>query len=202
MLLQLAEEYTGKMILERSPKQNLYHSLDHTKEVVNAAIEIATGEGVSKVDLEIVTLAAWFHDLGYVEKTSGHEEISAMFASNFLLNQNYEQDKIEKIVGCILATKVPQHPKNHLEKIICDADLSHLGRKSFIERNNLFRSEFEHYFKRKLTESEWLIKSIEFVSQHNFFTDYAQKTFSEIQNENLSLLQQQLDSLIQSNSIA
>lgn len=197
MLLQLAEEYASRMILERSPRQNLYHSLEHTKDVVNAAIEIAKGENLSNEGLEIVTLAAWFHDLGYIEKTSGHEEISAMFASNFLIDQNYEQAKIDKVVGCIMATKVPQHPKNHLEKIMCDADLNHLGRKTFIDRNNLFRSEFEHYFKRRLTESEWLIKSIEFVSQHNFFTDYAQKTFSDIQSENLALLQQQLDSLIQ-----
>lgn len=197
MLLQLAEEYASRMILERSPRQNLYHNLEHTKDVVNAAIEIAKGENLSNEGLEIVTLAAWFHDLGYIEKTSGHEEISAMFASNFLIDQNYEQAKIDKVVGCIMATKVPQHPKNHLEKIMCDADLNHLGRKTFIDRNNLFRSEFEHYFKRRLTESEWLIKSIEFVSQHNFFTDYAQKTFSDIQSENLALLQQQLDSLIQ-----
>lgn len=197
MLLQLAEEYASRMILERSPRQNMYHSLEHTKDVVNAAIEIAKGENLSNEGLEIVTLAAWFHDLGYIEKTSGHEEISAMFASNFLIDQNYEQAKIDKVVGCIMATKVPQHPKNHLEKIMCDADLNHLGRKTFIDRNNLFRSEFEHYFKRRLTESEWLIKSIEFVSQHNFFTDYAQKTFSDIQSENLALLQQQLDSLIQ-----
>lgn len=197
MIIRLVEEYSGKMLLEKSPKHNLYHSLDHTKEVVQAAIEIANGEDAKQDELELITIAAWFHDLGYIEKTTGHEEISAMFASNFLVNENYDAAKTEKIIGCIMATKVPQHPKNHLEKIMCDADLSHLGKKSFIERNNLFRIEFEHYFRRKLTECEWLIKSIEFVSQHNFFTDYAQKTFSEIQNENLVLLQQQLDSLTQ-----
>ncbi len=195
MIIQLAEEYSCKMLLERSPKYNSYHNLEHTREVVQSVIEIAHGELAFPEELEMITIAAWFHDLGYVEKTTGHEEISAMFASNFLTNENYDAAKIEKILGCILATKVPQHPKNKLEKIMCDADLSHLGRKSFIDRNNLFRTEFEHYFRRKLTESEWLIKSIEFVSQHNFFTDYAQRTFSDIQNENLALLQQQLDSL-------
>jgi len=195
VITKLAEEYASNMLLERSPKHNLYHSLEHTKEVVSSAMEICFGEKRSEQEIEMLTIAAWFHDLGYVEKTTGHEEISAMFASNFLINQNYEQSKIDVIIGCILATKVPQHPKNALEKIMCDADLNHLGRSSFIERNNLFRTEFEHYFGRKLTESEWLIKSIEFVTQHNYFTDYAQKAFSEIQNENLMLLQKQLDAL-------
>jgi len=195
MIINLVKEYVCSMLIERSPKHNHYHSLDHTKDVVNSVNEIANAENISGEELEIITLAAWFHDLGYIEKTHGHEEISAMFASNFLLNENYDEKKLEMVLGCIMATKVPQHPKNILEKIICDADLSHLGKKSFIERNNLFRTEFEHYFKRKLTESEWLIKSIEFVSQHNFFTDYAQRTFSEIQSENLALLQLQLDSL-------
>ena len=197
MLIKLAEEYATNLILERSPKHNLYHSLDHTKDVVASAVEISKGETIPDSEIEIVTIAAWFHDLGYVEKTAGHEEISAMFASNFLMNLNYDENKIEKIIGCILATKVPQQPHNHLEKIMCDADLNHLGRKSFLDRNNLFRLEYEHYFKRKLTETEWLIKSIEFVSQHNFFTDYAQKTFSTTQKDNLELLQQQLNSLIQ-----
>jgi predicted metal-dependent HD superfamily phosphohydrolase len=195
MIVNLAEEYCSKVLSERSPAQNLYHSLVHTREVVNAAVEIGKGENITSEELEMLTIAAWFHDLGYVEKTAGHEEISSMFASNFLACENYDPEKIKKIIGCILATKVPQHPHNHLEKIMCDADLSHLGRKTFIERNNLFRVEFEYYFRRKLTESEWLIKSIEFVSQHNFFTDYAQREFSQIQNENLALLQQQLDSL-------
>lgn len=194
-LIKKVEEYVTSFLMERSPKQNLYHSLDHTKEVVAAVVEIGNGEKVSSDELELLTIAAWFHDSGYIEKTKGHEELSAMFASGFLSENNYPQEKIEKIVNCILATRVPQHPKNHLEKVLCDADLSHLGRTSFEKRNNMFRTEFEHYYGRKLTEHEWLIKTIEFLSQHNYFTDYAQNQFSAIQDDNLKLLQSQLDNL-------
>jgi uncharacterized protein len=194
-LLSEIEEYVHKIIIGKSPGYNLYHSLEHTKEVVAAAIEIGKGEKVTEEEMEMIIISAWFHDTGYVEKTKGHEELSAMFASGFLSDHNYPVDNIDKIINCILATKVPQHPKNHLEKIICDSDLSHLGKNSFEQRNNLFRTEFEYYYGRKLTEHEWLIKSIEFVSQHNFFTDYAQNHFSFIQDENVKLLQAQLDNL-------
>ena len=194
-LTKLAEDYASSILIEKSPKQNVYHSLDHTKEVVAAIKEIGQGESISEEELEILTIAAWFHDLGYVEKTRGHEEISAMFASSFLSENSYDTDKIDKVIGIILSTKVPQQPQNHLQQIMCDADLHHLGKKTFETRNNLFRIESELYSKKKLTESQWLSQTIEFINQHHFFTDYAQKYFTPIEKNNLMLLQLQLDAL-------
>jgi hypothetical protein len=50
--------------------------------------------------------------------------------------------------------------------------------------------------KRKLTEYEWIIKTIDFVTRHQFFTEYALKNFSEQKKENLRILQEQLDKII------
>ena len=62
------------------------------------------------------------------------------YAQKFLPEYGYSKIQIEKISQLILATKVPQNPKNKLEKIICDADLDYLGREDFIYiSDNFFR---------------------------------------------------------------
>lgn len=192
-IIQRVEDYVQLLLNEKTPSGNFYHNLEHTKDVVNSAIEIALGEKINPDEMDIIQISAWFHDTGYVEKSDGHEELSAMFASNFLTEENYSSKKIEEIVNCILATKVPQEPKNHFQNIICDADLNHIGRKTFFLRNDKFREEFENHSNRKLTEYEWLTKTIDFVTHHHFFTDYAIKNFLNQKNENIKILQEQLD---------
>jgi len=48
----------------------------------------------------------------------------------------------------IMATKIPQSPKNLLEQIICDADLDYLGRERYEENSLLLLQELR--LKKKL----------------------------------------------------
>ncbi|HOI30396.1 MAG TPA: HD domain-containing protein [Melioribacteraceae bacterium] len=194
-LLKKAEEYALSILYDKTPKAHVYHDVNHTQEVIASALEIGEAENLTEEDLEIVQLAACFHDVGYVKKSDSHEEVSAEYAGDFLANEKYPPEKIEKVKGCILATRVPQKPKNLLEKVICDADLSHLGKKNFINRNDLFRVEFEHHFGRSLTELEWLEKSIEFMSEHKFFTSYAREVLEPLKLKHLNKLKNILSEL-------
>lgn len=194
-ILAATEDYIINILSSKTPSCNTYHNLAHTEDVVGSSIEIGVGEMLAPDDLEMVQIAAWFHDLGYTEKTAGHEEVSAAYASEFLSGEHYHVESIEKIIGCIRATKVPQNPHNKFEQIICDADLNHIGRKTFLARNDLFRIEFEHYSNSKLTESEWLSKTIEFLNQHHFFTGYALKNFQQQKEKNIRALEERLKKL-------
>ena len=194
--LQKVEEYVFSILTERTPASNVYHSLDHTKDVVASCLEIGAKENLTPDELELIQIAAWFHDIGYVEKAEGHEQISAMYASNFLTENNYPSENIDLVIGCILATKVPQKPKNKLEKILCDSDLNHLGRKLFFERNDKYKIEIQNNQHRILSEYEWITKTIDFVTRHRFVTDYAINNFSEQKKENLRLLQVRLEQIL------
>ena len=192
-ILEKVEEYVKQILRDRTPVHNYYHNLSHTLDVVESSIEIGIGEKLSPDEMEMVQIAAWFHDIGYIEKPEGHEEVSAMYAGNFLNEENYPVDRIEKIVGCILATKVPQKPKTKLERVVCDSDLNHLGREKFSVRNDYFRKEQEYYRNRKLTETEWLTSTIDFMTRHHYHSGYAISNFSDIKKENIKELQHQLD---------
>jgi len=194
--LEKVEEYVEHILRVKSPLNNTYHNLAHTRDVVQSSIEIGIGEKLTPAELEMVQIAAWFHDIGYIEKPEGHEEVSSMYASNFLNEENYPDDRIEKIIGCILATKIPQNPKTKLEQILCDSDLNHLGRKEFSVRNDYFRKEQEYYRKRKLSDTEWLASTIDFMTRHHFHSVYAVTNFSEIKETNIKELQNQLDQIL------
>jgi predicted metal-dependent HD superfamily phosphohydrolase len=195
-ILEKVEEYVEQILRERTPVHNYYHNLSHTLDVVESSIEIGIGEKLSPDEMEMVQIAAWFHDIGYIEKPEGHEEVSAMYAGNFLNEENYPIDRIEKIVGCIFATKVPQKPKTKLEQVVCDSDLNHLGGEKFSVRNDYFRKEQEYYRNRKMTESEWLSSTIDFMTRHHYHSGYAINNFSDTKKENIKDLQQQLDLIL------
>ncbi len=196
-IIQKAEDYVTNLLNKNSLQNIVYHSIDHTREVVNAVENIGAAVNLNEEELEIVILAAWFHDVGYLAKIDGHEEVSAEYAEEYLAEESYPPEKIKKIKNCILATKVPQTPKNLLEEIVCDADLSHLGKNYFNKRNDLFREEFEFHFGRTLTEYEWLKKTIDFMHHHKFFTEYARNELEPQKQKNLKKLQKNLRKIVE-----
>jgi len=193
--LNKVRNYVLSLLTTRTRVENFYHDVTHTNEVVQSAIEIGIGEKLSEDELEMVQIAAWFHDVGYIEKTDGHEEVGIQYARKFLTGEQYPTNKIEIISGCILATRVPQKPINKLEKILCDADLFHLGKEIFFERNDKYRVEYENHLGHKLSEHDWLVKTIDFVKNQNFHTDYAIKNFNDQKKENLKRLTEQLQQI-------
>ena len=169
--------------------------MSHTTEVVEVSDKIALDEKLSDEDKEILLIAAWFHDTGHFSCCNGHEDQSVKFAMEFLKKESYPKQKIERIVGCIRATKIPQNPSNKLEQIICDADLQHLGMSDLEERTKELRKEFEIKGIKKLDDIEWLKSSLEFLSNHKFFTDYAIKTFGEQKKINQMDIEEKLKTL-------
>ena len=164
---------------ELSPKI-VYHNFKHTEEVVNAAFEIGNAEKISEQDLEILLLAAWFHDIGFVKGFENHEESSKKIVSKYLKEINYSEDLIAEICEVIDATKMPHTPTTLLGKIICDADLFHLGTEEFKIKGNLLRSEWESFHDKQYTDIEWIEQNDLFYGNHKYFTDYA---FNKLNNQ-------------------
>jgi len=191
-LLNKTSEYASRIISQKLPKGMVYHNLDHTKEVVETTEEIGKSSGLSPNEIEMLLLAAWFHDTGISEGYNNHEEKSAQIAKEFLLSNNYPLEKTDKVSNLILVTKMPQNPKNLSEEVICDADISHIGRKGFNTRSQLLRAEWETLQNKKISDLEWLKSNIEFVGGTKFHTKYAKENFEEQRSKNLAKLQKKL----------
>jgi HD superfamily phosphodiesterase len=194
-MLSLVENHVLEMFAKKSVSENLYHNLLHTTEVVEVSHKIAQEENLSDEDLEILLIASWFHDTGYFRCCVGHEDKSAEYANIFLTKENYPSKKIEKVVNCIKATRIPQNPKNKLEEIICDADLQHLGMTDLEERGKILRKEIEIKGIKKLDDIDWLKSSIEFLTTHKFFTNYAIRIFNDQKRINQKQMEKKLKEL-------
>ncbi|MBI4547220.1 MAG: HD domain-containing protein [Ignavibacteriae bacterium] len=191
-IIRKASEYVFTLFKENKSDCSVYHNYNHTIETVAACEEIGDESNLSKSEQEIVAVAAWFHDTGYTEDCENHEEKSVEIATRFLQQNNYPQEKIAQVASCIRATKVPQDPKNLLEEVICDADILHFGKKKFFQKSDLMRMELERRADRPFSDLEWLQKSVDFVTQHNFHTRYAQLDFNKQRTKNLIKLQELL----------
>jgi predicted metal-dependent HD superfamily phosphohydrolase len=194
-ILNKVEKYVGELLSDFISEEKLYHNLQHTLEVVEVSTEIALAEDLITEEVEIVKIAAWFHDIGYVTSWEEHEKESANYAHIFLGKKSYPVLKVEKIIGCIIATKLPQSPKNKMEEILCDADLHHLGLPDMDEKGNLLRREIEINERRKISDIEWLRNTMQLLTSHKYFTDYAKRKFNNQKEINFLNLKTKLELL-------
>ncbi|MDP1676137.1 MAG: HD domain-containing protein [Bacteroidota bacterium] len=194
-IVQISSTHVYNLFHNQNSDSALYHNYNHTLEVVSHTKEIATGMNLSLEELEIVLIAAMFHDTGYLQTREDHEELSASIAEQFLSKQHYSQENIKKVIGCIRATKVPQQPVTLLEKVICDADLLNLGKEDCIEKGEVLHKEIEHAIGKSIPEKDWLKQSINFFHEHSYHTDYVRKRYNKSRDENLKKLEEQLHSL-------
>lgn len=188
-ILKLTEKYVQELIKSGTPADFVYHDMTHTLEVVEAAEKLGKKAGLNDEDMELLLIAAWFHDVGYIESCDNHEEKSSAAARKFLSENNYPDNKINKVASAIIATKLPTSPKNLMEEILCDADLLHVGKKEFFDKSELFRVEIERREEKTIDDVEWLNKNIEFVTGHKFYTQIAREQYEEQKNINLLKLQ-------------
>ncbi len=198
-ITQAASEYVYDLMKDKLPGIYVYHNFKHTSEVVDAIKKIGNKSDLSEDDLEIVTLAGWFHDSGFTQKYENHEDVSIEIAKNFLKEKNYPEEKIEKVVNCINATRFPQDPKNILEEIICDADLFHLGTKDYDDKSDLLRVEWEKTGNKEYSQLDWIKINIDFLLSHKFYTKYAKKNLEENKTDMLVKLQKKYRKKLEEN---
>jgi len=176
-MINLTREHCEKLLLHPKCVALPFHNIVHTQEVVQQAKLIGENMRLSLNELELVIIAAWFHDTGFCEKYKGHEAVSIRLAKDFLQKQNYPKEKIEIVVSCIEATKMPQNPRGKYAEILSDADIYHISQDAFFYRKLLLRREWELVFDKNSTD-------LEFLQGHQFFTSYGKSVLMEGQKKN------------------
>jgi predicted metal-dependent HD superfamily phosphohydrolase len=188
-LSEKVKQYALAFFNSDQNKQLLYHDLAHTEGVVKAAIQIGNHYQLDDHDFFVVYAAAWFHDLGYFsDNTDRHEHQGAEKAAAYLAELGVDEATINQVKGCINATTVPQTPVTLLEKIVCDADMFHLGTDEFGERNKLMRKECEARQHESIGKEAWRKGSIRLLQAHQFHTDYSRLLLNSKKQENLDKL--------------
>lgn len=166
------------------PPYLTYHDYNHTNLVLEKAILIAEKEKVSDDELELLKMAAIYHDTGYKISHENHESESCRIAEKELPGYGFNKSKIDQICGMIMATKIPQQPKTHLESILADADLEYLGTNEYDNISDKLYVEMKH-FRPDLTPKKWYEIQISFISKHSYHTSFCRKNREPEKRRNL-----------------
>jgi predicted metal-dependent HD superfamily phosphohydrolase len=192
-VLAAAQNYATDLYQTKVSKSIHFHTLQHTQEVLAACEKMAEYYQLADEDRFSLFVAAWFHDTGYSGGTAkGHEELSAELAMKFLNEQQIGQPVVDKVKGCINATRIPQTPSSLIEQIICDADLFHLGTEDFKEKNKLLRDELNDFGGNNLSKKDWRRLNIDFLEKHNYFTSYAKENLQPLKTVYLDELKEKI----------
>ncbi|MFC2508797.1 MAG: adenylate/guanylate cyclase domain-containing protein [Bacteroides sp.] len=167
------EDYAISLLEEKLPKNLYYHGVKHTLDVYTQVELLGVQEGVSTEDLLLLRTAALFHDAGHIVDYQTHEEMGVKMVYEVLPDFQYSKPQIDEVARLILATKMPVHPHDLLEKIMCDADLDYLGRVDYIP---VAAKLYEELKERGLVGelADWVNMQIKFMENHQYYTATAQ----------------------------
>jgi predicted metal-dependent HD superfamily phosphohydrolase len=121
----------------------VYHTLDH---VLDCLARLDEAERASD-DRDLVEAAIWFHDIVYDPHRADNEARSAQWASRTLSAAGVPAESVGRIGELIRMTTHSSPPSDRQGSLLCDVDLSILGRG---ER------EFDKYQERIREEYAWV----------------------------------------------
>ena len=176
---------------ENLPKHFTYHNTEHTLYVYEKVMHIANKEKVKSKDRALLKIAALYHDIGFTKSHLEHEKIGCEIAKKQLKNYGYSKEEIDTICGMIMATKIPQSPKNLLEQILADADLEYLATSKYLKNSIALYKELLH-FNPDLSEDEWINIQIKFIKNHTYHTSYCKRYKTFRKNKNLAFLESKI----------
>ncbi|WP_041339900.1 HD domain-containing protein [Runella slithyformis] len=174
MNVDAAEIYILDKLTKNLSPTLFYHGPHHTVEVTEAALKIAEAEGITDEEsLILLKTAALYHDIGFITTYRSHEEEGCRIARLTLPTFGYDAPQIEKVCGMVMATKIPQTPHTHLERIIADADLDYLGGVNFWSVADSLYNELRE--REMVTDIQaWNRIQVSFLTAHAYWTPSAQ----------------------------
>jgi predicted metal-dependent HD superfamily phosphohydrolase len=194
--LKIVDQYIRELFRDELPAGIKYHNADHTlhptKGVVAVANRIALSENISEHDRELLIAAAYFHDTGYIREYDKNEPIAARMAGRILKLIGFKPNDIKEVQKMILATDLARKPQSLVEKILCDADLDHLGRDDFFKRDGKLRKGRGARGIDVSDEAKWYRGTLALISNHTYYTASQKKLREEKKQQNIKLLEKKL----------
>jgi predicted metal-dependent HD superfamily phosphohydrolase len=184
-LVQQAQAYVEPLLKNDLDPRLTYHTLAHTAYVVKQAHTLADTAKLAPADTELLLVAAWFHDSGYLDTYDGHEYKSMARAEAWLREKQVDAARIEVVKNLIRVTHRNEEPTTELEKIMVDADMSNLAADDFRSRAELIRTEWELALGKSYTNPEWAELQLDFMLAHKYQSEVGKDRYKKALKANI-----------------
>lgn len=118
---KLVQEESDRYLENDPGKYDFWNG--HLKYVYSEATELAKKYNA---DLEIVQLGALLHDIALLEKVgtkADHHTNGKALAEKILRECNYPEDRMQRVLGCVLHHRSSKNAENLEELCVADADI-------------------------------------------------------------------------------
>jgi len=187
------ENHVFRVLATELDEELYYHDLKHTADVIRAAERLCYLEKVNTNDSILIKTAALFHDIGFIRQYMDNEDVASEIAAEILPHYEYTNEQINVVKEIIAVTKIPHKPENHLQQIMCDADLDYLGREDFHPISENLKRELMAQNMIK-TAKEWDGIQVKFFNLHKYFTPSAIRIRAAKKEEHLQDILKRLES--------
>lgn len=183
-IIEKAEAHVKQLLKRELSADHTYHNWEHTLSVRENCKKLGRKLKLNADDMEVLELAALFHDVGFIKKYEDHETESIFMAKAFLEEADYSTSKTARVLACIDATRSDREPTVLLEKILKDADLANLGSGDYLHSLENLRKEWESILGKQYSDEEWYQLNHKFLKKHEYYTEVASERFGDQHGQN------------------
>lgn len=176
-LVQAARRHVLQLWNDQHDARLLYHNFAQAAAAAHLAGEMAEAEDLPEESGEIVLLAAWFFNAGYLYDRRQVAETSAIRAEFFLAEQHVAPEKIQAVRQCIVSALTEPRPQTAEARVLNDAIRACDWAQAFDVRAPLLRLEREYIDQESLSDEAWRQYLLEQLRQGQFFTAHAKITY-------------------------
>ncbi len=187
-------------LLDKLPKNLIYHDKAHTEDVLHEAILFGVLDGLNEKELERLAVAASWHDVGFIDRPNENEEITVKHFEEYLKNFPFKYRKNNKIK--IIDNKIQKTDKGleiimlkPISAYLIDADVSNFGREDFWEKRQQIAEERGVNWEDKTERLAFLQSTLSFIKNHNWHTEAGKNYRQEQKEKNIIEMEKEIASL-------
>ncbi len=174
-LLGAVQAHVLRLWNERHDARLVFHNYAQAAEVAERVALLAREEQAPADVTEVALLAAWFFNIGYLEKPEAPADASAIRAEFFLVNERCAPELIRRVRLCINSAYDNHLPSTLEATLLHDAiALTDWGPNN-AERLTLLRLELEGLHQKTFSDAEWRQWTDAERRRIRFYTAYAKR---------------------------
>jgi len=185
--IKQAEKYATKIILDEFSDKLVRHNMAFQRRIIKGIKEIGAAEGITPEELDCVLIAGWLSQLGFkdLEKLLAENTEEDFFINCYKCTESIAQTFLEEIDYPIsdrqVVLKILDDSKpfstadTKLSNVLVDAITIDWGKS---KSNKRIKEQYEELLLTNSTElgtNNFLIRSIKFLKEHNYRTNYAKE---------------------------
>lgn len=204
-IINKAEDYIKDLYATQAHELLLFHNLAYTNHVVKSANKILLNENLDSKQTEMVLIAAWFINIGFLFDFVEHRKQSIKKTNCFLAEINYPPNKTKVITTAIEKVLKNEKSDKKIEKILADANNSIFSSDVFLLWVKYHRQERNYFVKPKITKRSFWQHTHNLLNEHYFNTKSALNLYQAGKSENIEkislLLADQLEGELPKNNL-